>query len=341
MKIVHYINQFFAGVGGEEQAGTGPQSRPGPVGPGRRLATLLGDEHEIVATVFCGDDYAASNDDAPAEILELIKDAGAEMVVAGPAFTSGRYGIACGRVAHEAHQAGLVAVAIMHKDNPGVAEAEPAPVVASGLTAREMGKTLQSAAEAIAKVAAGEKLTAADGLVGAAPRTNRRTEKNAAERAVELALARLRGDREATEIPPPDFGKVTPAAPVEDLSKAVVAILTEGGLVPAGNPGRLESARATRWLRYPLEDVQKLDKESYQSIHGGFSTAAANADPHRILPLDVARELEAQGRIGRLYAEYFVTTGNGTPVADGARYGVQWAAELHKAGVQAAILTAT
>jgi betaine reductase len=341
VKIVHYINQFFAGLGGEEQAGTGPQSRPGPVGPGRRLASLLGDEHEIVATVFCGDDYAASNEDAATEIVELIKEAGAEMVVAGPAFTSGRYGIACGRVANEAHKAGLTALAIMHKDNPGVGDAAPAPVVASGMTAREMGKTLQSAAEAIAKFAAGEKLTAADGLVGTAPRTNRTVAKNAATRAVDLALAWLGGDKQATEIPAPDFGKVTPATPIEDPSQALIAILTEGGLVPAGNPGKLESARASKWLRYPLADVQQLEKDSYQSIHGGFSTAAANADPHRILPLDVARELESEGKIGRLYAEYFVTTGNGTPVGDGARYGVQWAAELHKAGVQAAILTAT
>ena len=341
MKIVHYVNQFFAGLGGEEEAGSGPQSRPAPVGPGRKLDSLLGDDHQIVATVFCGDDYAASKDTAAAEIVELIKEAGAEMVVAGPAFTSGRYGIACGRVAAAAHNAGLSALALMHAENPGVGEAAPAPVVASGMTAREMGKSLQTAAEAIAKLAAGETLTAADGLVGSAPRINRLVEKDAATRAVDLVLARLAGDRQATEIPMPDFGIVHPAAPIADPSEALIAILTEGGLVPAGNPGRLESARATKWLRYPLADVQELAKDDYQSIHGGFSTAAANDDPHRILPLDVARELVEEGAIGRLYGEYFVTTGNGTTVADGARYGVEWAAELRKQGVQAAILTST
>ena len=80
---------------------------------------------------------------------------------------------------------------------------------------------------------------------------------------------------------------------------------------------------------------------SHVSVHGGFSTVVANANPNRILPLDVARELQAEGTIGRLYAEYFVTTGNGTSVANGARYGVEWAAELRKQGVQAAILTST
>ncbi|HEV2786061.1 MAG TPA: glycine/sarcosine/betaine reductase selenoprotein B family protein, partial [Solirubrobacteraceae bacterium] len=58
MRIVHYVNQFFAGIGGEDAAGSGPELRDGALGPGRRLASLLGDEHEIVVTAVCGDDYA-------------------------------------------------------------------------------------------------------------------------------------------------------------------------------------------------------------------------------------------------------------------------------------------
>ncbi len=341
MKIVHYVNQFFAGVGGEEKATVGPEVRQAPTGPGRKLASLLGDEHQIVATVFCGDDYAASNDSAAGEILELIRSTGAEMLVAGPAFTSGRYGIACGRVAAAAHKAGLLSLAAMHAENPGVAEAAPAPVVATGLTAREMAATLEKVALAVRKLASGESLTRDDGLVGTGARHNRLAGSNAASRAVDLALARLAGDRSATEIPMPDFGAVTPAGPISDPSQALVALLTEGGLVPMGNPGRLESARATKWLRYPLDELPALEEGTHISVHGGFSTVIANADPNRILPLDVARELRDEGAIGTIYAEYFTTTGNGTSVADGARYGVEWAAELRKQGVQAAILTST
>ena len=66
-----------------------------------------------------------------------------------------------------------------------------------------------------------------------------------------------------------------------------------------------------------------------------------NEDPNRMLPLDVARELEEEGDIGRLYGEYFTTVGNGTPVATGKRFGAEWAASLQKAGVQAVILTST
>ena len=111
--------------------------------------------------------------------------------------------------------------------------------------------------------------------------------------------------------------------------------------MPAGNPDRLESARASRWLRYSVAGSSALEPGAWECIHGGFSVTWANADPNRIVPLDVAVELAAEGRIGRLHTEYLVTVGNGTSVAAARRFGVEWTAELRKAGVQAAILTAT
>jgi betaine reductase len=341
MRIVHYVNQFFAGIGGEDAAGTGPELRDGALGPGRRLATLLGDEHEIVASAICGDDYAAGHPEFAAELVAAARERGAEMVVAGPAFTSGRYGLACARIAAAAAEAGLPALAAMHPDNPGLGEAAGTSVVESGLTARLMRDSLDRFAAATLKVAAGEELTAQDGRIGPVARTNRLAQRSAAERAVALVLARLGGDRDATEIPLPDFDQVTPASPVADPAEALIALVTEGGFVPAGNPDRLESARASKWVRYSLEGLDSAEAGSFESVHGGFSTQWANADPNRILPLDVARELERDGAIGRLHGEYLATTGNGTTVADARRFGMEWAAELRQANIQAVILTAT
>ena len=340
-RIVHYLNQFFIGAGGEDAASAPPSSQPGPVGPGRRLAQLLGDEHEIVATVSCGDDDAAGRPEAVGEILALIQEAEPDLVVAGPAFTSGRYGLACARVAAAASAAGLTALAAMHPDNPGIDEKGTAPVVATGEAARLMGPALDTVAAAVRKLLAGEVLTSADGLVGLPPRTPRMADRNAAERAVDLVLARLAGDREATEVPLPRYDKVTPAPPVKELAEATVAILTEGALVPDDNPGALESARATKWLRYSLKGLEELEPGQWRSVHGGFSTVWANADPHRILPLDAARQLEREGAIGHLHEEYLVTAGNGTSVANARRFGVEWAADLRHSGARAAILTAT
>jgi betaine reductase len=345
MKVVHYINQFFAGVGGEDQAGVGPALRPGPVGPGRKLAAALAalGDHELVATVFCGDDYAASDPGAAAEIVALVREAGGEALIAGPAFGSGRYGIACARVAAAAVAGGLPAVAGMDPANPGLPEIGPAVAIDSGDAARHMGTALEKLAAAVVLLAGGGTPGPEQGVIGAAgagARRNGLAPASAAERAVRLALARL-GGATSTEIRPPNFGQVPPATPIPDPADALVAILTEGALVPMGNPDRLESARAKHWFRYSLDGRATLPSGEWQSVHGGFSTVVANADPHRLLPLDVARELEAAGAIKRLHSEYLTTAGNGTAVADATHFGVEWAAELRRAGVQAAILTST
>src|SRR2546430_7194615 len=51
--------------------------------------------------------------------------------------------------------------------------------------------------------------------------------------------------------------------------------------------------------------VDSLSPARWQSVHGGFNTSRINEDPHRVLPLDVARELEREGVIGRLHPEFY------------------------------------
>ncbi len=64
MRIVHYLNQFFGGLGGEEHAGIALEIRDGAVGPGKLLEQLLGSDCDIVTTLVCGDNYAVENQDA-------------------------------------------------------------------------------------------------------------------------------------------------------------------------------------------------------------------------------------------------------------------------------------
>ena len=62
IRVVHYINQFFANIGGEEKADYPAELRVGEVvGPGLALAQKFGDEAEIVATIVCGDSYFNEN----------------------------------------------------------------------------------------------------------------------------------------------------------------------------------------------------------------------------------------------------------------------------------------
>ena len=96
-RVVHYINQFFAGIGGEEKARVGLSERSGALGPGRILQEALKGKGEVVATLFCGDDYFVENQN---EVLDRAMKSVArhkpDLLIAGPAFNAGRYGHACG-----------------------------------------------------------------------------------------------------------------------------------------------------------------------------------------------------------------------------------------------------
>ena len=87
VKAVHYLNQFFAGLGGEEAAETPPTRLDGPVGPGRGLAAAL-EGIEIVATIACGDDYFAEHEDEARSSCSRAPRAKASRTSSSPALPS-------------------------------------------------------------------------------------------------------------------------------------------------------------------------------------------------------------------------------------------------------------
>jgi glycine reductase len=98
---MHCVNQFFAGIGGEDKADVPVGSLAGAVGPGKRLQQLLGDSAEIVVTAYCGENYfAPHSEEALGSIVEIATGRNIEMLVASPAFASGRHGLACIEVCH-------------------------------------------------------------------------------------------------------------------------------------------------------------------------------------------------------------------------------------------------
>jgi DNA-binding transcriptional MerR regulator len=131
------------------------------------------------------------------------------------------------------------------------------------------------------------------------------------------------------------------APPVASLARASVALITEGGLVPKGNPDGLEPSRARRYFKYSIEDVGDMSGDAFESIDLGWDTIHVNADPNRLVPLDVMRELEREGFIGKTHRYLYTTTGVATTVDTAHRVGKDIAADLKSAGISAAILTAT
>lgn len=347
LKVVHYINQFFAQIGGEEKADYPVEFRVGEkVGPGLALDTAFGDEAEIIATIVCGDSYFNENiDETTAKVVEFVKEQAPDVFVAGPAFNAGRYGVACGAVAAAVkEQLGIPTVTGMYAENPGVdMYNQKTYIVSTKNSAAGMRDAVKKLAPLTLKLAKGEKIGASsvEGYIPNGIRVNLFEEKRGSTRAVEMLLKKLADKPFVTEYPMPSFDRVDPNPAIKDLSKAKIALVTSGGIVPKGNPDHIESSSASRFGEYDIAGVMDLTAETYETAHGGYDPVYANEDSDRVLPVDVLRDLEKEGVIGSLHNLFYTTVGNGTAVANAKKFAAEIGKRLVSAGVDAVILTST
>lgn len=346
IRVIHYLNQFFGQIGGEEKAGIGPKITNSAVGPGMLIDRLLEGRGKVIATVICGDNYFTENGEEGAEeVFLLIPRQEFDIFIAGPAFNAGRYGLACGELCKRVtERLGLPAVTGMFPENPAV-ELYKKSVYIIGTTgnAAGMSKAIPRMVNLALKLLRGEPVgkPEQEGYIPQGIKKNVLSDKLASERAIEVLLKKLRGEPFETEIPFRGLDLVPPAPPIERLEEATIALVTEGGLVPKGNPDGLESARATRYARYLVKDLEMLGSDGFQSIHRGFDTTFINEDPNRLIPLDALRRMERNGVFKRLFSHFFVTTGVATTIDNAKKIGKQIATELVSAGVSGAIVTST
>ncbi len=346
IRVVHYINQFFAGIGGEEKANTPPGVKEGACGPGKLLQSLLAGKGEVVATVYCGDNYINEHrDSALEEILKTLSTLNPSVVIAGPAFGSGRYGMACGSVCQAAiEKLRIPGLTGMHEENPAAELYRSRVIIAStGETSVRMKEAVSRIAVLAVKLAQGEPLGPADeeGYLSQGRKKNVFTSETGAKRSIDMLVKKMRGEAFVTELPLPKYDTVPPAAPLKDLTKATIALVTEGGCVPRGNPDRIESGWATKWAKYPLEGMSRLSAGEYESVHGGLDTTLINENPNRLVPLDILAEMEKEGDIGSLHGLLYSTVGNMGSLGTIKRFGHEIARELKAAKVDGVILTAT
>ena len=346
LRVVHYINQFYGGIGGEEKAGFMPELREGCAGPGLALSQRFGDEAEIAATVVCGDSYFNENVEQAIEtIIPMIEKHRPDVFVAGPAFNAGRYGMACGAVCKAvSERLGVPAVTAMYSENPGVDSfRKDLYILSTGSSAADMRKAAPNLAAFALKLGRKEEIGSAaeEGYFSRGIRKNVFVAERGSKRAVDMLLKKISGGKFETEYPMPVFDNVAPNPAVKDISKVKVALVTSGGIVPRNNPDKIESSSASKYGRYDIEGCIDLTGAGYETAHGGYDPVYANQDADRVLPVDVLADLQNEGAIGSLHRFYYSTVGNGTSVANAKAFAQQIAGELRNDGVQAVILTST
>jgi glycine reductase complex component B subunit gamma len=346
MRIAHYLNQFFAGVGGEEKAGMALETRDGAVGPGKLFEQLIGGEAKIVLTLVCGDNYAVENQERMvAAAVQEIREANADLFIAGPCFQAGRYGMAAGALCSAVQsQLKIPVVASMSEENPGTdLYREMMYIVDSGVNAAKMRDAVARMARLARKLSDKQPigLPKEENYLPRGIIRDRFVEKTAGQRLVDMVLAKVKGEPFESEMAPTTFAPVPMPPGVKDLTRAKLLLITDGGLVPKGNPDNIQGSAATRWGSYKIDGCDDLKGEDYEISHGGYDAQFVRDDPDRLVPLDVMRELEQSGAIGELYEEFLSTSGLANPLSNTRRMGREMADKAKRLGIDAVILTST
>lgn len=346
IKVVHYINQFFAGIGGEEKADHRPEKRNELVGPGVELQKNFGDEAKIVSTIICGDSYFNENlEVAKAEVLKMVEEIKPDLFVAGPAFNAGRYGVACATIASEVQQKlNIPAVTAMYIENPGVdLFRKDIYIIETNNSAAGMRRAIKKLAPFALKLAKKEEILSPkeEGYIERGIRKNYFTEKRGSLRAVEMLLSKLKGEAFETEYPMPEFDRVEPNPAIKDIKNAKIALVTSGGIVPKNNPDHIESSSASKYGKYDISNFNDLTEQTHETAHGGYDPTYANEDSDRVLPVDVLRDMEKEGKIKELYKYFYSTVGNGTAVSSAKAFAEDIAKDLIEDKVDGVILTST
>ncbi|NLL47660.1 MAG: glycine/betaine/sarcosine/D-proline family reductase selenoprotein B, partial [Firmicutes bacterium] len=93
LKAIYYINQFFAGTGGEDKADTGLAVFDEKKGPAIGIEAMWNGEMKVAKVLSCGDNYINTEENFEnviLEISEIIREVNPDVFIAGPAFNAGR-----------------------------------------------------------------------------------------------------------------------------------------------------------------------------------------------------------------------------------------------------------
>lgn len=119
-KVVFYLNQFFGQIGGEDKADYPPHLEAKAVGAAAAFSKQLKNA-EVTHTLICGDNYYNEKKDAANDFIRsALEEIRPDLLIAGPAFNAGRYGMACAGVTELAHELSIPAISGMYEENPGV-----------------------------------------------------------------------------------------------------------------------------------------------------------------------------------------------------------------------------
>ena len=324
LRVVHYLNQFFGGIGGEEQADVGVSaSARARWARAALLEKALGDDARIEATLDrrrqlrqrARADEAVARDRRRARPPPARRGGGRP----GVRLRTLRPGVRA-RVQAWPAERGIAAITAMHPENPGASSARREPLhrpdrrvddVHAGRARRRWPRWRgDSGRGEIARARRGGRLHAA----GRAPRPRPRAPglsaraRHAARQAARPAVPVGGAVRRARARDAGGADRRPRRAPASPWSPPA-------GSCARATPTSQVSANAVRYHRHTVAELESLSPKEWEAYHAGYFNHIVNSNPNYILPLSFLRDLERQGKVGRVHEHIYALPGVSTPVA--------------------------
>ena len=163
----------------------------------------------------------------------------------------------------------------------------------------------------------------------------------AAKRGIDMLLAKHAGRPFHTEVVMPNHEEIPVPVLTKPLSECKIGLVTDGGLVPKGNPDHQVPTNSKAFKKYSIAGMDTLKAQDWEVSHQGYNNAFVLQDPNRLVPVDALRKLVKAGVVGSMDDAFYSTAGVMTPMEKCKKFGEGIAKGLIADGCDAAIETST
>ena len=156
-----------------------------------------------------------------------------------------------------------------------------------------------------------------------------------------MLLAKHAGRPFHTEVVMPNHEEIPVPVLTKPLSECKIGLVTDGGLVPKGNPDHQVPTNSKAFKKYSIAGMDTLKAQDWEVSHQGYNNAFVLQDPNRLVPVDALRKLVKAGVVGSMDDAFYSTAGVMTPMEKCKKFGEGIAKGLIADGCDAAIETST
>ena len=114
----------------------------------------------------------------------------------------------------------------------------------------------------------------------------------APKRALAMLLKKYHHENFYTEVIMPNHEDIPLPVLDKPLDEIKIAVVTDGGLVPKGNPDNQVPTNSKYYKIYDTHGVDALNAKDYEVSHQGYNNAFVLADPNRLVPVDALMKLK-------------------------------------------------